>query len=96
MGETSTKGQLFDTVPFKGAELVNDGRMLLQSQRGYAPDIRGIARANACVTVRQNGRIIYEITVSPGAFAIDDLYPTEYAGNLDVTVTEADGSSQNF
>lgn len=96
MGETSTKGQLFDTVPFKGAELVNDDRMLPQSQRGYAPDIRGIARTNARVTVRQNGRIIYETTVSPGAFVIDDLYPTGYGGNLDVTVTEADGSSQNF
>lgn len=96
MGETSTRGQLFDTLPFKGIELVNDDRMLPQSQRGYAPDVRGIARTNARVTVRQNSRVIYETTVSPGAFVIDDLYPTGYGGNLDVTVTEADGSIQTF
>ncbi|HBV6394859.1 TPA: fimbria/pilus outer membrane usher protein, partial [Klebsiella aerogenes] len=30
------------------------------------------------------------------AFVIDDLYPTGYGGNLDVTVTEADGSVQTF
>jgi outer membrane usher protein len=96
IGETSTGGQLFDTLPFRGIELVNDDRMLPQSQRGYAPDIRGTARTNARVTVRQNGRVIYETTVSPGAFVIDDLYPSGYGGNLDVMVTEADGSVQTF
>lgn len=96
IGETNTGGQLFDTLPFRGIELVNDDRMLPQSQRGYAPDIHGIARTNARVAVRQNGRIIYETTVSPGAFVINDLYPSGYGGNLDVTVTEADGTVQNF
>ncbi len=96
LGETSTKGQVFDTLPFRGIELVNDDRMLAPSQRGYAPNIRGIARTNARVTVRQNSLVIYETTVSPGAFVIDDLYPTGFGGNLDVTVKEADGSVQNF
>ncbi|HCU2530999.1 fimbria/pilus outer membrane usher protein [Klebsiella oxytoca] len=96
LGETSTGGQLFDTLPFRGVELVSDDRMLPQSRRGYAPDIRGIARTNARVTVRQNDRIIYETTVPPGAFVIEDLYPTGYGGNLDVKVTEADGSVQSF
>ncbi|VUS94296.1 Outer membrane usher protein HtrE [Klebsiella huaxiensis] len=96
VGETSTDGQVFDTLPFKGVALISDDRMLPQSQRGYAPDIRGIARTNARVNVYQNGRIIYETTVTPGAFVIDDLYPTGYGGDLDVKVTEADGSVQTF
>lgn len=96
LGETSTSGQVFDTLPFKGIELVSDDRMLPQSQQGYAPDIRGIARTNARVTVYQNSRVIYETTVSPGAFVINDLYPTGYGGDLDVTITEADGSTQSF
>lgn len=96
LGETSTRGQLFDSLPFRGIELVSDERMLPQSRRGYAPDIRGIARTNARVSVRQNGQLIYETTVSPGAFVINDLYPTGYGGNLDVSVTEADGSVQTF
>lgn len=96
IGETTTRGELFDTVPYKGIELFSDERMLPQSQRGYAPEIRGVARTNARVTIRQNGTVIYETTVSPGAFLINDLYPSGYGGDLDVTVTEADGSVQNF
>ncbi|WP_241613716.1 fimbria/pilus outer membrane usher protein [Rosenbergiella epipactidis] len=96
LGQSNTSGQVFDTLPFRGVELLSDERMLPQSQRGYAPDIRGIARTNAKVTVRQNGIVIYEKVVSPGAFNIDDLYPTGSGGDLNVTITEADGSSQNF
>ncbi|HEY2454435.1 MAG TPA: fimbria/pilus outer membrane usher protein [Scandinavium sp.] len=96
LGESNTRGEVFDTVPYKGVELISDDRMLPQSQRGFSPDIRGVARTNAKVTVKQNSRVIYETTVPPGAFDINDLYPTGYGGDLDVTVTEADGSSQNF
>ncbi|KTR97290.1 pilus assembly protein PapC [Pantoea dispersa] len=95
-GESATSGVLFDTLPFTGVELATDERMLPASQRGYAPDIRGIARTSARVTVRQAGQVIYETTVSPGEFLINDLYPTGYGGDLEVTVTEADGSVQRF
>lgn len=96
VGENNTSGALFDTLPFRGIELVDDERMLPQSERGYAPVIRGIARTNARITVRQNGQVIYENTVAPGAFNITDLYPTGAGGDLDVTVTEADGAVQTF
>ncbi|CQJ04941.1 fimbria/pilus outer membrane usher protein [Yersinia frederiksenii] len=96
LGQSNTTGQLFDTIPFVGAQFSTDDRMLPESLRGYAPQIRGIARTNARVTVRQGGQVLYETTVSPGEFIIDDLYPTGYGGNLDVSVTEADGSEQHF
>ena len=96
IGQSNTRGTVFDTLPYTGVELATDDRMLPQSQRGYAPEIRGVARTNAKVSIKQNGRVIYETTVTPGAFVIDDLYPTGYGGDLDVTVTEADGSTQNF
>lgn len=96
IGESSTPGNLFDTVSFTGASLTSDERMLPQSLRGYAPEIRGIAQTNALVSVRQNGQVIYETTVTPGAFVIADLYPTGYGGTLDVTVQEADGRVQRF
>lgn len=96
VGQSNTSGQLFDTVPFTGVQVASDERMLPESQRGYAPEIRGIAKTNAKVTVKQSGQTIYETTVSPGAFVINDLYPTGYGGNLDVTIEEADGSQQNF
>jgi outer membrane usher protein len=96
MGESNTQGQLFDTVAFTGVSLASDDRMLPESLRGYAPEIRGIVRTNAMVSVRQNGQVIYETTVTPGEFVIDDLYPTGYGGSLSVTVKEADGQEQHF
>lgn len=66
------------------------------SQQGFAPIVRGIARSDAEVTVYQNGNSIYKTSVPPGPFEIDDIYPTGSAGNLNVTVKESDGSEQSF
>lgn len=96
LGQSNTSGAVFDTLPFTGVQVESDERMEPLSRRGFAPEIRGIARTSAQVTVRQNGVLIYETTVSPGAFVIDDLYPTGYGGDLQVVVREADGSEQHF
>lgn len=96
LGEGNTSGELFDTLSFRGAQISSVDQMLPDSQRGYAPEIRGVARTSAQVTVSQNGSKIYETTVPPGPFNIADLYPTGYGGDLDVTVKEADGSETRF
>jgi outer membrane usher protein len=96
VGQSNTSGVIFDTLPFSGVQLASDERMLPESQRGYAPEIRGIARTNARLTVSQQGQVIYETTVPPGEFLINDLYPTGYGGDLEVTVNEADGSKSSF
>ena len=96
LGDDYTDGQLFDSVGFRGVKLASDDRMLPDSQRGYAPVIRGTARGNATVSVKQNGTLLTEVVVPPGPFEINDLYPTGFGGNLQVTVTESDGSQQNF
>ena len=70
--------------------------MLPDSLRGYAPVVRGIARTNAEVVVRQNGYIVYDSYVPPGPFEINDLYPTGSGGDLTVTIKEANGSEQNM
>lgn len=96
LGESYTSGQVFDSVQFQGAQLASDDNMLPDSLRGFAPVIRGIAESNAQVTVRQNGYIIYQAYVAPGAFAISDLYPTSSSGDLEVTIKEANGSERRF
>lgn len=96
IGETSTPGDIFDSVLFKGIQVYSDDAMLPDSLRGYAPVIRGIAKSNAMVTVKQNGYTVYQTYVAPGNFEIRDLYPTASSGDLSVTVTEADGSEQHF
>ncbi|MDF3839159.1 fimbrial biogenesis outer membrane usher protein [Cupriavidus basilensis] len=92
LGDGFTDGTLFDSVGYRGVQIASDDRMYPESLRGYAPTVRGIASTNARVQIRQNGNIIYETTVQPGAFEINDLYATGYGGDLEVTVTEANGS----
>ncbi|AQV98720.1 fimbrial assembly protein [Cupriavidus necator] len=92
IGDAFTDGTMFDSFGFRGVQIASDDRMYPESQRGYAPTVHGIANSNARVQIRQNGNIIYETTVAPGAFEINDLYPTGYGGDLEVVVTEADGS----
>ncbi|QTD31489.1 fimbria/pilus outer membrane usher protein [Pseudomonas fluorescens] len=96
VGEANTRGDIFDTLAYRGVQLATDDRMLPESRRGYAPVIRGIARTNARVAVRQAGSLLYETTVAPGAFVIDDLYAAGFGGDLEVTVDEADGTQQRF
>src|SRR5690606_4601107 len=100
MGENSTGSDIFDSVPFKGIQLTSNDDMLPWSQRNYAPVVTGIANSTAKVSVRQNGALIYETTVPPGPFRLTDIYNAGSGGTLDVTVTEADGtthvSSQSY
>lgn len=96
LGESNTKGELFDTLPFRGIQLANEEQMLPDTLRGYAPVVRGIARTTARVIISQSGRKIYEQTVPPGEFEINDLAPTGYGGDLTVTVEESDGSNNQF
>ncbi|WP_341247979.1 fimbria/pilus outer membrane usher protein [Cupriavidus pauculus] len=96
IGDWSTTGALFDTTSIRGFSLATDDRQLPESQRGYAPTVRGVARTNAVVTVRQGSNVVFESNVPPGEFAFSDLYATGYGGDLEVTVTEADGSIQKF
>ena len=92
LGQQYTSGRFLSGLAFQGLSLQTDQRMRPDSMRGYAPVIRGITQSNAKVSVQQNGYEIYQITVAPGPFEINDLYPTNYDGNLTVVVTEADGT----
>ena len=91
IGEANTSGELFPSVGYEGIRVSTDDRMLPDSLRGYAPRVQGVADSNAVVTIRQNGNIIHQENVAPGPFLIEDLYATNQGGDLEVTITEADG-----
>ncbi|EPL6453504.1 fimbria/pilus outer membrane usher protein [Providencia rettgeri] len=95
-GETSTDGDIFDSVAFKGVKLTSNEQMLPSQLRGYAPAISGVANTNARITVRQNGNVVYETYVAPGPFYINDIQQAGLSGDYDVTVTEADGTERRF
>lgn len=96
IGDSFTNGEVFDTYGYRGVDFSSDDRMLPNSMLGYAPRIRGNAKTNAKVEVRQQGQLIYQTTVSPGSFEIDDLYPTGFGGELEVSVIEASGEVQRY
>ncbi|HIH5908308.1 TPA: fimbrial biogenesis usher protein [Escherichia coli] len=96
LGDGYTQGDIFDGINFRGVQLASDDNMLPDSQRGFAPVIHGIARGTAQVTIKQNGYDIYNSTVPPGPFTINDIYAAGNSGDLQVTIKEADGSTQIF
>ncbi|MCP1511299.1 fimbria/pilus outer membrane usher protein [Pseudomonas rhodesiae] len=96
LGESFTPGDVFDTIPFRGAQIASDMGMLPDSMQGYAPVIRGIADTQAKVEVRQNGYSLYTTYVAPGAFEIDDLNAASGSGDLEIIITEADGRERRF
>lgn len=91
LGQTYSDAEIFDSVRYNGAQLSSDLGMLPDSERGYAPVIRGVANSNATVEVKQNGFTLYTSTVSAGPFELTDIYPSGSNGDLEITITEADG-----
>ncbi|MFZ1873726.1 MAG: fimbria/pilus outer membrane usher protein [Chania sp.] len=96
LGDSTSSSDVFDSVPFRGAQMASDDDMIPDSLKGYAPSVRGIAQTNAQVTIRQNGYVIYQTFVAPGAFEITDMFPTGGSGNLYVTIRESDGREQQL
>ncbi|CQH64457.1 outer membrane usher protein psaC [Yersinia enterocolitica] len=76
--------------------LGDDANMLPSNQRDFMPVVRGIARSQARVEVRQNGYLIYSTVVSPGPFELTDMLPSHSDGDLHVTVLESNGATQQF
>lgn len=96
LGDYFTNSDFIDSLPYRGVNISSDDRMLPNSMVGYAPRIRGYAKTNAKVEVRQQGNLIYQTTVPPGNFEINDLYPTGFGGELQVSVIESNGVIQKF
>lgn len=95
LGEDYLDSNLFGSFRYTGGNLSSNDNMLPPNLRGYAPEISGVARTNARVVIRQQGRVLYDTQVPPGAFRIQDLNDA-VSGQLDVRVEEQDGSVQEF
>ena len=95
VGEDYLDSGLFDSFRFGGLSLRSDDTMLPPNLRGYAPEVVGVAKSNAKVTISQQGRVLYETQVAAGPFRIQDLNDA-VSGDLDVRVEEQDGSVQEF
>lgn len=95
VGETYYNSDIFDSFRFIGGSLESDDSMLPPNLRGYAPEVTGVAKSNAKVTVTQKGRVLYQTQVAPGPFRIQDLNDT-VTGELDVKIEEQSGEVRTF
>jgi outer membrane usher protein PapC len=95
LGENYSSSDLFENIRYMGITLSSEDNMLPPNLRGYAPQISGVASSNAKVIISQQGRVIYETTVSQGPFAIQDINES-ISGVLDVRVEEDNGKIQEF
>lgn len=91
VGEIYTSGDLFDSNSIRGAMLNTNMQMLPDVNQSYSPSVRGVAETNAKVTIMQRGYKLYETTVPPGAFELNDFGAMGYGGNIELIITESDG-----
>lgn len=96
IGDGSTTNEIFDSFSYRGVNLSSSEVMYPDSQQGYAPTVRGIARTNAKVVIKQNGYLLQQINVPPGSFIIEDLNPTSVSGDLNIRIEESDGTTQSY
>lgn len=95
VGESYMNSNVFDSFRYSGIDLSSDDQMVPPNLRGYAPEVTGVARSNARITVRQGQRVLYETTVPSGPFRIQDLNGA-VSGALDVEIVEAGGETQRY
>lgn len=96
LGEFTTASYFTSSTSIRGAEIHVDPEMLDDNSLDFVPVITGTASSEARVTVRQLGRIVYERYVSPGPFTLDNLPNIGSSGDLQVTITEANGSESTY
>lgn len=96
LGNNNSSNDVFDSIGFRGVRVYSSDEMIPDSQQGYAPTIRGVAKTNARIVVQQNGYTVYQTYVSPGPFVLDDLHSTSTSGDYQIKIEESDGSVQQY
>ncbi len=92
LGQTSTWSPVLGSTPITGVRIGSEEMLLPDDERSFNTVVRGVARGNATVRIRQNNVVFFEQNVPAGPFEFTRLYPPSTLGDLQVTVTEADGS----
>lgn len=95
-GEMYSSSDYFDSVPFRGVTINKNHQMLPDKDQVYMPVVSGNASANALITIFQKNKVIYQLNVPPGPFAIRDLMPTGSRDDLDVEVRNSGGLTERF
>ena len=96
LGDITSSGFIFDGIPLVGVKVFSDESMLPLEQWSYSPVVRGSARTQARVEIKQNGYVIANEIVPSGPFELTNIPSSGGRGTLDVTIYENDGTQQHF
>lgn len=94
-GQINVANSRFSIPSVYGVQMMPDTALLPQAGTGV--EVSGIARnPQARVDIRQGGQLIYSTLVPAGPFNLDDVPLANLNTDLNVTVTETDGSENHF
>lgn len=94
-GEININNSRFSLPTIYGVQMMPDNALAQNSGSGI--DVSGIARSpQARVDIRQAGQLIYSTLVPAGPFTLSDVPVISGSTDLNVTVTETDGSESRF
>lgn len=94
-GQINTGGTVFSGTAISGVQIAPEEALSAEGSSGVT--VSGIARsAQARVEIRQAGRMVYSTLVPVGPFTLNDVPIIRSNAELDVTVTETDGSKNHF
>lgn len=96
LGTLSSQSQNLGGVSARGLRLSSEEQLMPPEERVYNPTVKGIARSNSRVQLKQNGKLFLEQNVPPGLFEFDDLRPPSNVGDIEVIVTDASGGQEQF
>ncbi|WP_114766729.1 fimbria/pilus outer membrane usher protein [Vibrio rhodolitus] len=89
VGKGYSTSEFLDGFSFGGIGLTSN-RLMSGETASFIPDISGVAASKSQITVRQNGRLIYTETVTPGPFKIDG-FSVYGSGDIEVEIKDANG-----
>lgn len=92
-GQIRISNPILSGAQINGVQWLNEEALSQQNMQGR---VEGIAQGPARVEVSQMGTLIYTTVVPAGPFILTDVPRISQRFDLDVTVTEADGSQQRF
>lgn len=94
-GQINIANSRFSIPTIYGVQMMPDNAMASQNNSGI--EVSGIARnPQARVDIRQSGQLIFSTLVPAGPFTLKDVPVANLNSDLNVTVTESDGSENRF
>jgi outer membrane usher protein FimD/PapC len=92
-GQINVTGTLLPVPPITGVQYAPDSA--LAPQQG-GPSFEGVANSQSRVEVRQLGTLIYSTVVPAGPFTLSALPLVSGSADLDVLLTESDGTQRRY